>query len=132
MPAAGKDDDIFAVAQAERALAEAHLNLDMDVIDRLIHPDYVIVQPGGAIETKSEVLASYRTGTRRWDEARVDQLDIRLHADTAIVVGRWQASGQNGADPFDYQARFLSIWLRQDGRWQNLAYEATEMAEGGN
>ena len=43
------DDDRHAIAQAERAIAEAHLTLDLDVIDRLIHADYVIVQPGGAL-----------------------------------------------------------------------------------
>lgn len=121
------DDDRHAIAQAERAIAEAHLTLDLDVIDRLIHADYVIVQPGGATETKADVLASYRTGTRHWDKAEVDQLDIRVHGDTAVVVGRWRASGHNGGEAFDYQARFLSAWTRLDGRWQNIAYQSTEI-----
>lgn len=115
MPSPEKDDDLFEIAQAEHALAEAHLTLDLDTIDRLIHPGYIIVQPGGEVETKAEVLASYRTGTRRWDKAQVDQLDIRLHRDAAIVIGRWQASGQNGEQSFDYQARFLSVWVSRTG-----------------
>ncbi|WP_158231347.1 nuclear transport factor 2 family protein [Bradyrhizobium sp. C9] len=101
---AQSNTDLDAVAAAERALAAAHLTLDLDVINRLIHPDYVIVQPGGAIETKADVLASYRSGTRHWDSARVDELDIRLYQETAVVVGRWLASGRNGPASFDYQA----------------------------
>ncbi|MDH7795428.1 MULTISPECIES: nuclear transport factor 2 family protein [unclassified Beijerinckia] len=120
--------DREAVVRAERALAEAHLSLALGVIDDLLHPDYVIVQPGGSVEAKAEVLASYRTGTRRWDKAGVDQLDVRLYDGTVVVIGRWQASGQNGAEHFDYQARFLSVWVKQNGRWQNVAYQSTEIS----
>jgi ketosteroid isomerase-like protein len=120
-------DDFKAVAQAERQLAEAHLRLDVKTIEHLLHQDYVIIQPGGQVETKAEVLASYNSGTRRWDTAQADQLDIRLYGDTAIVVGRWQASGQHGAEQFDYAARFLSIWVKQAGHWQNVGYQATEI-----
>lgn len=120
-------DDVEAVAQAEYNLAIAHLRLDLTTLEHLLHPDYVIVQPGGTVETKAEVLASYRTGTRYWDTAQADQLDIRLYGDTAIVIGRWRASGQHGAERFDYAARFLSVWVKQEGRWQNTAYQATEI-----
>ena len=121
-------DDFEAVAQAERQLAAAHIRLDMKTLEQLLHPDYVIVQPGGKVETKAEVLASYNSGRRQWDTAQVDQFDIRLYDKTAIVIGRWRASGQNGAEHFDYAARFLSIWIKQEGRWQNISYQATEIA----
>ncbi len=120
-------DDFNAVVQAEHQLAAAHLQLDLKTIEYLLHPNYVIIQPGGKVETKTEVIASYNTGTRHWDTALVDQLDIRLYGDTAIVVGRWQASGQHGMERFDYAARFLSIWVKQVGRWQNIGYQATEI-----
>ena len=120
-------NDVEAVAQAEQQLAEAHPRLDLTILEHLLHPDYIIVQPGGKIETKAEVLASYRTGMRHWDTAQADQLDIRLYGDTAIVIGRWRASGQYGPERFKYAARFLSIWVKQEGRWQNIAYQATEI-----
>lgn len=120
-------DDIDAVTQAEYQLAAAHLQPDLKTIEYLLHPEYVIIQPGGKVETKAEVLASYSTDTRHWDTALVDQLDVRLHGDTAIVVGRWRASGQHGTKRFDYAARFLSIWIKQAGRWQNIGYQSTEI-----
>ncbi|MCB0165520.1 MAG: nuclear transport factor 2 family protein [Anaerolineae bacterium] len=121
------EDDFEAVAQAEGKLADAHLQLDLKTIDHLLHPDYVIVQPGGKVETKAEVLASYNTGTRHWDIAQSDQLDIRLYGATAVVIGCWRGAGQHGAERFDYVARFLSIWVNQGGRWQNIAYQSTEI-----
>jgi len=122
------NNDIEAITQAEHKLAEAHLLLDINSIDALLHPDYVVLQPDGRIETKADILASYRTGQRRWYTASSDQLSVRLHKDTAVVTGRWQASGQNGEKHFDYTARFLSIWIRENGKWKNIAYQSVEIS----
>lgn len=119
--------DQQAIIAAERELAAAHLTLDRAVLDRLLHRDYVIIQPDGSIETKAEIIDSFATGNRRWDMAAVDQLDLRLSAGAAVAVGRWRAAGQNGDAHFDYAARFLSLWMNEDGRWQNVAYQSTEI-----
>ena len=120
------DIEIQPIVEAEQSLAAAHLQLDLHTIDKLLHQDYVIIQPGGLIETKAQVLASYATDTRHWDTAEVDQLDIRLYGQTAVVIGRWRASGRHGPEPFAYEARFLSIWVQAEGRWQNVAYQSAE------
>jgi ketosteroid isomerase-like protein len=119
--------DIEAVRSAEQELAAAHVRLDLDLINRLLHPDYVIVQPGGRVEHKAQVLESYRSGARHWDSAASDEMDVRIYADTAIVVGRWRAQGRNGDFHFDYAARFLSVWIRENGRWLNLTSQSTEI-----
>ena len=120
-------DNHQTVADAERALAAAHLTLDLAVLDRLFHPGYDIVQPDGGTETKAEVLASLQTGERHWDLVEVDQLDVRVHGAAAVVIGRWRARGHNRQLPFNYAARFLSLWVNDDGRWQNVAYQSTEI-----
>lgn len=119
--------DEQAVIAAEKALADAHLSLDLEVIDSLLHPDYEIIQPDGRVETKADVLASYRTGTRVWHTAKVDRLAVKLFGEMALVHGRWQASGRNESEVFDYAARFLSVWVKDEGRWQNVVYKSTEI-----
>ena len=122
MPQAGA-----AIIAAEEALAAAHLTLDRATLDRLLHPDYIIVQPGGEIENKAQTLASFTTGDRHWELAQSDEMTVHVHGDTAIVTGRWRGRGRNGAVYFDYQARFLSTWIREADTWRNLAYMATEL-----
>ena len=119
--------DAAAIAAAEQAIAAAHVSLDIGVIERHYHPDFVIAQPDGRIETKAEVLASYRSGERRWERAEVDELQVRVISDTAIALGRWRASGTNRGQPFDYAARFMSVWVRTATGWQNLAYQSVEI-----
>jgi ketosteroid isomerase-like protein len=122
------NNPIDTIKAAERQLAAAHLTLDLDTIDRLLHPDYLILQPDGRFETKADVLASYRSGDRHWDTADVDQLDVRLYGSAAIVTGRWQATGVNSGQPFAYAAHFISTWLYEDSRWQNIAYQSSEIS----
>jgi ketosteroid isomerase-like protein len=119
--------DAELIAANEQAIAAAHVSLDLGVIERHYHPDFVIAQPDGRIETKAEVLASYRSGERHWQRAEVDELKVRVTGDTAIALGRWRASGTNRGQPFDYAARFLSVWVRTGTAWQNLAYQSVEI-----
>ena len=119
---------IAAVRAAEQQLAAAHVNLDLVQFERLLHDDYVIIQPGGRTESREEVLASYRSGDRQWVRARSDQLEVRLFGNTAVVVGRWSAAGRHGEERFDYAARFLAVWVYADGRWQNVASQSTALA----
>lgn len=122
-----KHADNRAIIAAERDLAAAHVTLNLAALDRLFHRDYVIVQPNGTTETKAEVLASFAAGERHWDTAEVDQPDVRRYGDAAVVVGRWRATGRNRQVSFNYAARFLSFWVNEDGRWQNVAYQSTEI-----
>ncbi len=87
--------DPASIMQAEHALAQAHVTLDIATIDTLLHPEYLIVQPGGTLETKDDVLASYQSGQRQWRTAAVDDLDVNIYGDMARVVGVWKAEGTN-------------------------------------
>lgn len=115
-------NDIDPIINAEQALAKAHLKMDIDSIDALLHKDYTIVQPGGKIETKQDVLDSYKSGLRHWDNAELDELDVKIYGNMAKVTGLWKATGTNNGKTFDYQARFISIWIKEDDSWQNISY----------
>lgn len=121
-------NDIETIIQAEQALAAAHLTLDIATIDLLLHPNYVIIQPSGVHENKAQTLASLQSEDRHWELAESDDMAVRLYGDSAVVTGRWRGRGRNGNEHFDYRAHFLSMWVREEGQWRNVAYMATELA----
>lgn len=116
--------DLQHIAQAERDLAQAHVDMNLEKIDELLHADYTILQPDGAVENKTAVLASYKKGDRRWDSAAADELEVTISGNLALVCGRWTAVGQNGQGAFDYSTHFLSMWRKDNGQWQNIAYQS--------
>jgi ketosteroid isomerase-like protein len=118
-------DAVEQVLLAEREWLLAHLQLDVPALDRLMDPDYLQIDSRGGAVGKEQVLASFRSGERHWTEAQSDELFVRVYGNTAVVVGRWQAKGTNAGQYFDYQARYVSMWVRRDGEWRMVSDQST-------
>jgi uncharacterized protein (TIGR02246 family) len=123
---------ITEVLAVEQQWTAAHLAGDFATIATLMAPDYVRIQPGGSVAGRDEVLATYQPHHRHWAHAAGDQYDVRIYGDlqgiaTAVVVGRWTARGINHGVAFDYAARFLSVYVKRDGRWQMVAEQSTDI-----
>jgi ketosteroid isomerase-like protein len=121
-------DDIEAVLSTERAWTDAHRHGDTTTIARLMAPDYAKIQPDGSVISREEALASYVPEERVWEVAQGDEYDVRVYGDTAVVIGRWTARGVNHGVQFDYQARFMSVYVRRGGMWQMVAEQSTEFS----
>lgn len=115
------------VLAAEQAWTKAHLNGDFATIERMMAEEYTRINPDGSVSHKAEVLATYQPETRHWELAQSDQHEVLLNGNCATVIGRWTARGINNGEPFDYQARFLSVYVRRGGRWLMLAEQSTEI-----
>lgn len=116
------------IADLERTLAQAHKNLDVGAIARLLHPDYINLHANGSRESRAEFLSSLESGERVWRTARSDDLDVKVIGNCAVVTGRWRGAGTNHGQRFDYAARFLSVWVLEERTWRNIAYSAHEIA----
>jgi len=121
-------DLVQEVLTVERAWTEAHLRGDLQTLEKIMAFDYVKIKSDGSLSDKKTTLASYQPDRRAWDVARGDEYDVRVYGDTAVLIGRWTARGNNDGQPFDYTARFLSIYVRRDGRWQMVAEQSTEIS----
>ena len=113
-----RKDELLAV---EKAWGDAHRALDVDTIEDILSDQYRQVQPGGKVIGKKELLASYRSGQRRWEIAESDQHEVRILGKSAILIGRWRGKGENAGKPFDYQARFLAVYQLEDGAWKLIS-----------
>ena len=120
-------DTVQQVIQAERAWLQAHLQLDTMLLDHLMADEYTQINSHGALVTKPEVLASFLSGTRDWDWAESDEYRVQIYGEVAVVYGRWRARGVNAGHPFDYAARYVSVWVYRDGRWQMVSDQSTEI-----
>ena len=118
---------VSQILQAEREWLLAHLNCDVEALDRLMANEYAQINSTGRIVRKAEVIASFESGTRHWDEAHSDELQVRVYGEAAVVIGRWQARGVNASQVFDYTARYVSVWVCRDGRWQIVSDQSSEI-----
>ena len=87
-------------------------------------------EPADPTSAAEQVLESSRSGGRGWDEARSDDHDFRIYGNTAVVIGRWRARGINAGQPFDYAARYVSVWVKSEGEWRMVSDQSTPIATG--
>ena len=119
------------VVQAEQAWVDAHRRLDIAALERLMADEYKHIRADGRVIGKAEDLASYQTGDRYWDFAESDDYDIQIYGETAVLIGRWRARGMNAGERFDYAARFISVYVKRDGRWQMVVAQSTPLLDQG-
>lgn len=117
------------ILAAEAAWLDAHLRTDRALLDTLMHRDYTIISPEGRVISRTEALASYVPGQRVWDFAETDELIVKVYGNTALVTGRWRARGTNSGQPFDYVARYVSVWVFEDDRWQMVSDQSTPLPD---
>jgi ketosteroid isomerase-like protein len=117
-------DEVMA---AEEAWTRAHLDTDVDALDRLMHRDYTIIKPDGSAWDKEKALNSHVPGRRYWEEAGSSDHQVRIYGDTAVVIGVWRAKGVNNGEAFDYSARYVSVWVKEEGRVQMVCDQSTEI-----
>lgn len=119
------------VLAVERAWTEAHLHGDFAALAQIMADDYLRIETDGSVRDKAAVLAAYQPETRHWEYAAGDEYDVRVYGDTAVIVGRWSARGVNNGAAFDYAARFLTVYVKREGRWQMVAEQSTTIQPAG-
>lgn len=106
------------VMATERRWVQAHRDLDIAEIESILDDGYKRIQGDDTVIGKRDVIASYRSGHRRWDVAEGSDYTVQLVDDFAVIVGLWRGVGENLGEAFDYRARFLSIYVRRSSGWK--------------
>lgn len=125
----GTEADRAAEQEVRRLNGEevqAFLQKDPKTMARLWSDDLVVTNPLNKFVTKKEVLGMVDSGflvITSYDR-RIEYL--RVYGDTIVVAGSetvvWGGKMPNAGKT--EQLRFTGIWMRQSGRWQQVARHA--------
>ncbi len=106
---------------------EAFLHKDSKAMEHLWSDDMVVTNPLNKFVTRKDVLGMMQSGfliITSYDR-RIEYLRI-YHGDTAIVAGSetvtWGGKMPNAGNAENL--RFTAVWMRQRGRWQEVARHA--------
>lgn len=125
-----RDQKVIAeIMAAEGAWVQAHLDLDLVTLDRIMADEYLAVGSNGELIDKQQTLASYGSGLRHWEVAEGSDYVVYVYDQTAVLIGRWKGVGTNSGEPFDYLARFVSVYVKRDGRWQMVSAQSTTIED---
>jgi ketosteroid isomerase-like protein len=122
---AGDEETIREIVDMERQTKEATLHRDADFPLRTLADDYVAITPLGQITTKQDAISARRSGQLRYESINVTDMVVRLYGDTAVVTARADVKGQQLGEDFSGPYRYTRVWVRHNGKWQTVSYQAT-------
>ena len=124
---ASPEEDRKAVAALDTEFQAAVKRGDAVTIDRIQHPDMVLVLGDGRVLTKADHIAAARDGKILYeiqDEEPGTQV-VRVHGDTAVVTALLRLKGTNEGAPFDRRVWFSDTYVRTPEGWKYFFGQAS-------
>ena len=121
----GEQETIRKIVDMERQCKDASLHRDADFSLRTLADDYVAITPLGQVTTKEETISARRSGQLRYESMNITDMVVRLYGDTAVVTARADVKGHQLGEDFSGPYRYTRVWVRRNGRWQTVSFQAT-------
>lgn len=96
----------------------AQVSADRAELHRLVADDYVLVNSGGKVQNKSELIADYLAPGYKIEPFKVLEPVENAWGDGAVMGGLVHLKGTSEGKPFAVTLRFADIWAKRNGKWQ--------------
>lgn len=116
------------ILKLEHEWALALLSEDAAKLETLLADNLQYTRSNGKVENKAGYLEPIKNGTTTYSLVKRDDVKVQVNGHTAIVTGRWKTRLQNKPNPpLETTARYLHVYMKQNGRWLLTAHQNTEI-----
>jgi ketosteroid isomerase-like protein len=127
---AGQNSDVASqLTQIEHRLVKSWIGGDREAVDSILASDWSVIDLTGHVLNKAQVMKELGSGDRRIESGSIDDLNIRVFGDIAIVTGRSVLTGSYQGKRASVVQRFTDVFAKRDGRWQVVASQGTQVAQ---
>ena len=121
------EEDRQAVAALDTEFQAAVKHHDAATIERIQHPDMVLVLGDGRIFTKADHVQAAVDKKIRYEIQDEDPgtQTVRVLGDTAVVTARLWLKGTNEGAPFDRRVWFSDTYVRTPAGWKYFFGQAS-------
>ncbi len=112
------------VEKLERDLVAAIGRGDLATYDRIVADDYVAFEASGKTTPKAEILASYRSGARKYTNLEIFDVQGRVFGDTAVVTAKTKGLRREEGRDVPNRVRYIRVYAKRDGKWRAVAQMA--------
>ena len=106
------------IIQLESQLKKAMIAGDISTLDNLLHDDLLFVIPNGQTVTKAMDLQNFKQGLINLVEISIQELDVNIIGDNAIVSIQINMVGCFNDQPFQGDFKYIRIWKKIDDTWK--------------
>lgn len=105
----------------EKMWNQAQLMRDADAVNVLIAPHFVNTEWDGEVSDRQRFLSDIRDPKFKPSVLGIQDVQVILYGETAVVTGTYHAKGSYQGKPYDHVGRFTDTWIRENQRWQCVA-----------
>ncbi|MFI4963800.1 MAG: nuclear transport factor 2 family protein [Caulobacterales bacterium] len=115
------------LARAAADYDRAQSSGDRAALERLLAPDYTLVNSGAQVETRAQFIAESTAPGFTLKPFAVEDPVVRVWPDGAVLAGAVTLEGVSDGAPFKGRIRFADVWRKRRGRWQVVFTEVTRI-----
>ena len=112
----------------ELAWDQAEQNKDVNALANLLADNIVYVDYDGSISTKQQLLAEVKSPDVVGEQINNEGMTVHMHgSNVAVSTGIYRDKGVEKGKPFSRRGRFTNVWLNQNGKWECIASQSTQI-----
>ena len=125
--AAAPADDRAQLKRQSDAWDQAIVRKDRAAIEANMTDDFRQIDGGGNVETRASFVADLVSPELVIEPYTVEDFEIRLYGDTALLSGRTRMTGRYQGKPFESHYRYIDVYVKQGGAWRVASVQITRL-----
>jgi hypothetical protein len=127
--APAQDSLAHLILSLEAQRRAAHLSGNAEQLASILADGFVDIGANGVRRTKQQNVEDTRAHVIQWTSlvARNEQVQV-FDSTAAVVTGEQDGAGTYRGQPFARKTRYLRVYLKRGGRWQNVAAQSARIA----
>lgn len=107
---------------------KAIVRRDRAAIESNMADDFRQIGSSGEVETKASFVDDLVSPDLQIDPYTVEDFDVRLYGDVALLSGRTKMTGRYRGKPFSTHYRYIDVYARVAGKWRIVSVQTTQVA----
>jgi ketosteroid isomerase-like protein len=120
-------DDREVVMDVTQQACDAFRAGDVASVERLLAPEFTLVNSDSTVQPRSEAIAEVRNGDPKYEIFRNHSMVAHVFGDAAIVQGITSLKGASNGKPFAVEVRFTDTLIKRKGQWQLVVSHVTRI-----
>ena len=123
-----READVVELTRLESVWNNAHVNHDAGALFDLWANELTVTVPHMQVITKDVGLNIIKASRVHFLKYDTTDLKVRPYGDAAVVTGRMHRAREMNGNVVTDDWNFTKTYVRRDGRWQVVAFAATDAA----
>jgi ketosteroid isomerase-like protein len=125
--AAAPSPDVATLTKLSDDWDKAIVGKDEQAIAGNMADDFRQIDGYGNLETKQSFVAGILDPKLTIDPYTVEEFEVRMYGDTALLSGRTLMTGKYDGKPFTSNYRYIDVYVRRGGVWKIVSVQITKL-----